>query len=99
MHRSLFILLCSALLTAGGCGGEPEGASEKRVRSSTVTEERAIELAKAAVRENDAFADSAEYTVEPTGDAGWTITVNGNAGQFRLIVIDSGGEVIKYDGG
>ena len=99
MHRSLFILLCSALLTAGGCGGDPEGSTDKRVHSSTVTEERAIELATAAVRQNDSFADSAEYAVTPTGDAGWTITVTGDAGQFRLIVLDSAGEVIKYDGG
>ncbi len=99
MQRSLSILLCSALLTAGGCGGEPEGSADKRVHTSTVSEERAIELATAAVRENDSFADSAEYTVQPTGDAGWTITVNGNGGQFRLIVLDSSGEVIKYEGG
>lgn len=100
MHRSMLILLCSALLTGGGCGGGPsEDSTEKRVRTATVTEDQAIELAREAVRQNDSFADSAEYSVTPTGNAGWTVTVNGSAGQFRLIVLDSTGTVVKYDGG
>ncbi len=101
MHRSLLILLCSALLTGGGCGGGPsgEGSTEKRVRTATVTEDQAIELAREAVRQNDSFADSAEYSVAPTGNAGWTVTVKGSAGQFRFIVLDAEGKVIRYDGG
>lgn len=100
MNRSLLLLLCSALLTVGGCGGGgPEGSTDKRVRTATVTEQQAIELATEAVRKNDSFADSAEYSATETGTAGWTIVVNGNAGQFRLIVLDSAGEVIKYEGG
>ena len=100
MNRSLIILVCLAVLTAGGCGGGgPDDSTDKRVRTSTLTEEQAIDLATDAVRENDSFADSAEYSAKATGDAGWTITVNGNAGQFRLIVLDSAGEVIKYEGG
>ncbi len=100
MHRSLLILLCSALLTGGGCGGgHSEGSTAKRVRTATVTEDQAIELAREAVRQNDSFADSAEYSVAPTGNTGWTVTVHGSAGQFRLIVLDGEGSVVRYDGG
>ncbi len=98
MHRSVLILLCSALLTVGGCGdGAPEGSTEKRVRSATVTEEQAIVLATEAVRQNDSFADRAEYVAKPSGDAGWQITVDSGDGQFRIIVLDAEGKVIMYD--
>ena len=98
MHRSLHILLCSALLAVAGCGGGgSEGSTEKRVRTATVTEDQAIVLATEAVRQNDSFADSAEYSARPSGDSGWQITVESGDGQFRIIVLDGEGNVIMYD--
>lgn len=101
MHRSLLILLFSALLVAGGCGGGKASEDEmaKRVRTATLSEDQALEKAKAAVRQNDSFADSAEYEITPTGTSGWTVTVNGSNGEFRLIVLDDAGVVLKYQGG
>ena len=99
MYRSLLILLFSALLITAGCGGEPSEADKsKRVRTATMSEDQALDKARQAVRENDSFADSAEYSIEPTGDSGWTIEVNGNGGEWRLIVLDDQGQVLKYEG-
>ncbi len=100
MHRSLLILLFSALLIVSGCSGEPtEAEKAKTARTATLSEDQAIDKAKAAVRQNDSFADSAEYEVSPTGAAGWTVTVTGGGGEFRLIVLDAAGEVLRYEGG
>ncbi len=100
MHRSLLILLFSAVLVAGGCSGAPSEAEKaKMVRTSALSEDQAVDKAKAAVRQNDSFADSAEYAVSPTGADGWTVTVTGGGGEFRLIVLDAAGEVIRYEGG
>ncbi len=97
MHRSLLILLSAVLLTLGGCGGAPsDDELAKRVRTATLSEDQAIEKAREAVRNNDSFADSAEYAASATGDDGWTITVTADDG-FRLIVLDGGGEVIRYE--
>ena len=100
MHRSLLILLFSALLITGGCGGEPSEADRaKRVRVAALSEDQALDRARQVVRENDSFADSAEYSIKPTGDSGWTITVDGSGGEWRLIVLDDQGEVLRYEGG
>ena len=100
MHRSLLILLFSALLITGGCGGEPsETDRAKRVRVAALSEDQALDRARQVVRENDSFADSAEYSIKPTGDSGWTITVDGSGGEWRLIVLDDQGEVLRYEGG
>ena len=99
MHRSLLILLFSALLITSGCGGEPsESDMAKRVRAPSLTEDQALDKAKQAVRQNDSFADSAEYSIKPAGDTGWTVTVTGSGGQFRRIILDDVGEVLRYDG-
>ncbi len=98
MHRSLLILLFSALLITGGCGGGPSDADlAKRVRTATLSEDQALDKAKQAVRANDSFADSAEYSIEPTGDSGWTITVRAG-GELRLVVLNDQGEVLQYKG-
>ncbi len=100
MHRSLLILLFSALLITGGCGGGPSEADlATRVRTASMSEEQALDKARQAVRDNDSFADSAEYAIKPTGDSGWTVTVNGTGGEWRLIVLDDLGEVLRYEGG
>ncbi len=100
MHRSLLILLFSSLLLTGGCGG---GSSEAdlatRVRTAAMSEDQALDKARQAVRQNDSFADSAEYSIKPTGDSGWTIEVNGSEGEWRLIVLDDQGDVLRYEGG
>ncbi len=100
MHRSLLILLFSALLIVSGCGGEPtEAEKAKTARTATLSEDQAVDKAKAAVRQNDSFADSAEYSVTPLGSDGWTVTVKGSGGEFRLIVLDGAGDVVRYEGG
>ena len=100
MHRSLLILLFSALLITGGCGGEPSATDRaKRVRVAALSGGQALDRARQVVRENDSFADSAEYSIKPTGDSGWTITVDGSGGEWRLIVLDDQGEVLRYEGG
>ena len=100
MHRSLLILLFSALLVLSGCSGEPSDAEKaKMVRTATLSEDQAVDKARAAVRQNDSFADSAEYSVTPLGGDGWTVTVQGSGGEFRLIVLDGAGEVVRYEGG
>ncbi len=99
MHRTLLILLVSALLIMSGCGGGPsESDMSKRVRSASLSEGQALDKAKQAVRQNDSFADSAEYSIKPTGENGWTVTVTGNGGQFRLIVLDDAGDILRYEG-
>ena len=99
MHRSLLILLFSALLITSGCGGGPSEADmEKRVRAPSLSEDQALDKAKQAVRQNDSFADSADYAIKATGDSGWTITVTGSGGEFRLIVLDEQGEILRYEG-
>jgi hypothetical protein len=70
----------------------------KRVRAPSLSEDQALDKAKQAVRQNDSFADSADYVVKPTGDNGWTVTVTGGGGEFRLIVLDDQGEVLRYEG-
>ena len=99
MHRSLLILLFSALLITSGCGGGPsESDMARRVRAPSLSEDQALDKARQAVQQNDSFADSAEYSITPTGDAGWTVTVIGSGGEFRLIVLDDQGEVLRYEG-
>ena len=100
MHRSLLILLFSALLMTGGCGGgSSEADMATRVRTPSMSEDQALERARQVVRDNDSFADSAEYSIKPTGETGWTITVDGSGGEFRLIVLNDQGDVLRYEGG
>ena len=77
----------------------PEEEKAKRVRTTAMSEDQVIDKAKAAVQQNDSFADSAEYAIMPAGDSGWSVTVTSGNGEVRFIVLDGQGEVIKYDGG
>ena len=81
MHRSLLILLFSALLITGGCGGEPsETDRAKRVRVAALSEDQALARARPVVRENDPLADPAENPTHPPRDSGGPIHVRGPGG-------------------
>ncbi len=100
MHRSLLILLFSALLVTGGCGGGPSEADvAKTVRAPSLSEDQALDKARQAVRERDSFADSAKYSIEPDGASGWTVTVNAGGGEERLILLNDQGDIVLYEGG
>ncbi len=95
MIRSLLGLL-TALLILSGCGGSPPGGITEP-RTTTVTEEQAIEFAKDAVRQNDSFADSATYSATAIGN-GWQINVvDEDSDAFRMIILDTDGGVLEYN--
>ncbi len=100
MIRSIAVILASVFL-AGGCGqSEPEGRI-RPPRTTTVTEQAAIEIARDTVRERDGWSDAATFEVEPTGN-GWTVTVwrgAANTSDMRLLVLDQEGKVILYEEG
>ena len=100
MHRSLLILLFSALLITAGCGGGPSQADKApRVRTATMSEDQALDKARQAVQDRDSFASTAEYVIKPSGNDRWQIEVNSSGGEFRLIVLDDLGDVVRYEGG
>jgi hypothetical protein len=100
MIRSIVIIL-ALVLFAGGCGEEAREGSIRAPRTTTVTEQDAIETAKNAVRERDGWSAVTNVEAEPTGN-GWTVTVwRGaiNASEMRLLVLDAEGEVVDYTQG
>ena len=97
MIRLVIPILISLLLSAGGCGGGAVGTSTER--TTTVTEDQAIDTAREAVRQHDSFADVAVFEAQPMGN-GWRVTAEDErSGDERLIIIDSDGNVTKYQGG
>ncbi len=95
MIRSLFILLFSALLLFGGCGGGSSGDGSSVDRTTAVTEQQAIDLAKAAYRERGSFDDSAQYSAEPSSN-GWQVTIRDSSGNLGLVMLDGEGAVVMY---
>ena len=95
MFRSFFILLVSALLMLGGCGGDSSTGSVIK-RTTTVTEQQALDAAKADARDRGAYADADRYSAEPLGN-GWQITIMDSSGKINLIVLDAEGAVIHRD--
>lgn len=96
MIRAFFILLFSALLLLGGCGGSSEDSS-RVARTTEVTEQQAVELAKAAARERGSFDDSAEYSAVPSSN-GWQVTIKDSSGNLGLVMLDGEGAVVLYQG-
>ena len=95
MIRSLFILLFSALLLLGGCGGGSSGDGSRADRTTAVTEQQAVDLAKAAYRERDSFDDSAQYAAVPASN-GWQVTIRDSSGNVGLVMLDGEGAVVMY---
>ena len=99
MIRSLAIVL-TLVLCAGGCGKEEPVGSIGAPRTTKVTEQDAINIAKGAVSDRDGWsAGGAE--AEPMGN-GWTVTLWRDAvgsGDVRLVVLDGDGNVIQYQEG
>ncbi len=96
MIRSFFILLFSAVLLLGGCGGS-SGDGSRVERTTAVTEQQAVELAKAAYRERGSFDDSAKYSAEPSSN-GWQVTIRDSSGNTGLVMLDGEGAVVMYRG-
>ncbi len=95
MTRLITPLLAALLLALAGCGG----GAESFERTTTVTENQAIEAARDAVRQNDAFADSATFTAKAKGN-GWQVdVVDEQSGQERMIIVSGDGTVVQYQGG
>lgn len=96
MIRSLVGILAAGLILSG-CGGGSDAGGPATPRTTTVSEEQAIEFARDAVRQNDSFADSANYEAMAIGN-GWQINVvDENSGEFRMIVLDGDGGVLEYN--
>ncbi len=90
---SLLVLL--VLLVAPGCsesGAEGSRASESR--STSVTEQQAIDIAKSEIAKQHAWANTATYVARPAG-LGWTVTATHDEGGFGMVNIGGDGSVIK----
>jgi hypothetical protein len=99
MMRSIAVIL-ALVFFSGGCG-ESAPTGGRVPRTTTVTEQNAIDIATTAVRDRDGWSDQASFEAEPTGN-GWTIVVwrEGAGGvETRVVELDSEGEVIEYEGG
>ncbi|MHC4588892.1 MAG: hypothetical protein ACYTAQ_06035 [Planctomycetota bacterium] len=100
MIRSIAIIL-ALVFFAGGCGETAQEGSIRPPRTTSVTEQDAIEIAKNTVRERDGWSAATNVEAEPTGN-GWTVTVWQGAvdtSEMRLLVLDSEGEVVMYQEG
>ena len=99
MIRSMAIVL-ALVFFSGGCGKQEPTGGIRAPRTTTVTEQDALDIAKDTVRERDGWSD-ATFKASPVGN-GWRITVTrGGAGpgEARLVVLDDEGSVISYQGG
>jgi hypothetical protein len=99
MIRAIVIVL-ALVLFSGGCGGEEQSGGIRAPRTTTVTEQGAIDIAKDAASERDGWSDVACEAV-PMGN-GWRITVTrggGGAGNVRIVILDGEGEVTMYQEG
>jgi hypothetical protein len=99
MMRSLAIVL-ALFLFAGGCGEKQPAGSIRAPRTTQVSEQEAIDIAKGAVSERDGWMP-AGAEAEPMGN-GWTVTLYRDgvgSGEVRLVVLDSEGNVIQYQEG
>jgi len=94
-------MILALVLFTGGCGETAQEGSIRAPRTTTVTEQDAIDIAKTAVRDRDGWSAAANVEAEPTGN-GWTVTVWRGAvdtSEMRLVVLDDEGEVVMYQEG
>jgi len=99
MMRSLAIVL-ALVLFAGGCGEQQQEGSIRGPRTTKVTEQDAINIAKGAVSERDGWTPGGAQA-EPMAN-GWAVTLYRDAvgsGDVRLVVLDGDGNVINYQEG
>jgi len=85
---------------SGGCRGEEQASGIRAPRTTKVTEQDAIDIAKGAVSERDGWSDMA-CEAAPMGN-GWRITVTrggAGAGDVRIIILDGEGAVSMYQVG
>jgi uncharacterized lipoprotein YajG len=94
--RCVTIVLAAALACLAGCG-DRAGVGELPPRTTSVTQDQAVEIAKTTVQERDAgLARGAAYEASPEGN-GWLITVQSGK-SVRLIILDAEGKVFSYSG-
>ena len=96
-----------------GCANKPDSQTENSANSvneklespeqpvTTLNEDAVLKIAKQAVRDNDTWADRAEYTATKNGKE-WTVLVwrlPKSPGGHRHITITDSGKVIEYGRG
>lgn len=98
MIRAIAIIL-ALVFFSGGCGEKQPDGSIRAPRSTTVTEEGAIDIAKDAVTERDGWSDVTCVAV-PMGN-GWQVTAtrSGARGDVRIVILDGDGKVTMYQEG
>ncbi|MHC4218029.1 MAG: hypothetical protein ACYSU7_06180 [Planctomycetota bacterium] len=100
MIRASAVFLAFVLL-AGGCGESADEGSLRPPRTTKVTEQAAIDIAKETVRDRDGWSDAGAAEATPMGN-GWTVSVwreTMGSGDVRLVVLDGEGKVIRYQEG
>ncbi len=91
-----YIAICLvALLAVAGCSkSEAEGSRATAARTTSVTEQQAIDIAKAALAEQHGWANAATYAARPAG-LGWAVTAMHDSGGNGLVSIGGDGSIIK----
>jgi len=83
-------------ITLAGCGGSDPGSFE---RTTSVTEQQAIDAARDAVKQNDSFSNSVTFVAAAKGN-GWQVDVRDEtSGEERVVIIGPEGNVVMYRGG
>jgi hypothetical protein len=88
------------VLFSGGCGEQEQSGSIRPPRTTTVTEQDAIDIAKDTVSDRDGWSD-VSCIAAPRGN-GWRITVTrggAGAGDVRIVFLDDEGSVTLYQEG
>ena len=99
MIRAIAIVL-ALVFFSGGCGDNEQAGSIRAPRTTTITEQGAIDIAKDTVRERDGWSDATCEAVAMGN--GWKITVTrggAGAGDVRIVILDGEGAVSMYQQG
>jgi hypothetical protein len=96
----LIAVFLALVFFAGGCGESQQQGGVRAPRSTTVTEQDAIDIAKTTVSERDGWSTVDRAVAAPMGN-GWTVSVYRDTGSanVRLVVLDGEGNVIRYQEG